>query len=306
MIVVAMLAGAGIGLGVFVGWRALNPPPPHLTRVLAGFDRRGTSIAELEEVTGAGRSHLATRLGHATLRGLETVGLVDTRQLRQRLRILDMSPERHAFDKLVAGVAGFCLPILAGAALAPTGVSVTAGVLAVAALAVGAAGFFYPDLGLAERVERRRSGFRHALSAYLDLVTIILAGGGGLETALWSAADSGDGWAFAELRHALHGARLSGATPWNSFDRLGTELGVDELRELAASAHLAGDQGARIRASLAAKADSMRASQTAAIETQAEAATEKMLLPVVALVVGMILFIGFGVVEAISTPAITP
>jgi hypothetical protein len=50
----------------------------------------------------------------------------------------------------------------------------------------------------------------------------------------------------------------------------------------------------------------MRATQTAAIEAQAEAATEKMLLPVVGLVVGMILFIGFGVVEAISTPSITP
>ncbi len=46
----------------------------------------------------------------------------------------------------------------------------------------------------------------------------------------------------------------------------------------------------------------MRARQTAAIEAQAEAATEKMLLPVVTLVVGMILFIGFGVVQAITTP----
>jgi hypothetical protein len=75
---------------------------------------------------------------------------------------------------------------------------------------------------------------------------------------------------------------------------------------LAASARLAGDQGARIRASLAAKADSMRAAQTAAIEAEAEAATEKMLLPVVTLVVGMILFIGFGVVQAISTPGAIP
>ena len=93
-----------------------------------------------------------------------------------------------------------------------------------------------------------------------------------------------------------------GDPPREVFDELGGTLGVDELRELAASAHLAGDQGARIRASLAAKADSMRAHQTAVIEAQAEAATEKMLLPVVALVVGMILFIGFGVVQAISAP----
>ena len=154
--------------------------------------------------------------------------------------------------------------------------------------------------------QRRRRDFRHSLSAYLDLVTIILAGGGGLETALQTAADLGDGWAFDEIRAALRRARLTNRTPWDLFDELGSDLGIDELRELAASAHLAGDQGARIRDSLAAKADTMRANQTAALEAQAEAATEKMLLPVVTLVLGMILFIGFGVVQAISTPGTTP
>jgi pilus assembly protein TadC len=178
----------------------------------------------------------------------------------------------------------------------------------VAALAAGfgVGGFMWPDLGLSERIERRRRDFRHSLSAYLDLVTIILAGGGGLETALQTSADLGEGWAFTEIRAALRKAHLTNRTPWDVFDELGQELGVDELRELAAAAHLAGDQGARIRASLAAKADSMRAAQTAAIEAQAEAATEKMLLPVVTLVVGMILFIGFGVVQAISTLGVTP
>jgi tight adherence protein C len=306
MILVALLAGAGVGFGVFLGWRALHPAPPPLTRVLAGFRWPGVSVADLEVVGAQSDAGWSTRLGETTLGLLDGVGLVDTGELARRLRILDVSPERHAFNKLLAGVTGFAVPILSGVMLAAGRVSVPAGFLGLAAVVLGLAGFFYPDLGLAERVERRRRGFRHALSAYLDLVTIILAGGGGLETALQSAADSGEGWAFSELRRGLHRARLSGMTPWEAFDHLGEELGVDELRELAASAHLAGVQGARIRASLAAKADSMRATQTAAIEAQAEAATEKMLLPVVGLVVGMILFIGFGVVEAISTPSITP
>ncbi len=161
----------------------------------------------------------------------------------------------------------------------------------------------WPDIRLSEQIDRRRRDFRYSLSAYLDLVTIILAGGGGLETALQTAADLGDGWAFAEIRTALRNARLTNRTVWDVFDELGEELGVPELRD---SALLAGDQGARIRASLSAKADSMRANQTAAIEAQAEAATEKMLLPVITLVVGMILFIGFGVVQAISTPGAVP
>lgn len=57
---------------------------------------------------------------------------------------------------------------------------------------------------------------------------------------LQSAAASGDGWAFSELRRGLHRARLSGMTPWEAYDHLGEELGVDELRELVASSHLAG------------------------------------------------------------------
>ena len=302
----ALLAGAGVGFGVYLGWRALNPGPPALTRVLAGFQRPGISVADLEAGEAPNGHRWSNRLGETTLAFLDSAGLADTGELARRLRILDVSPERQAFNKLLGGVTGFAVPILSGVMMAAAGVSVPAGFLGLAAVVLGLVGFFYPDLGLAERVERRRRGFRHALSAYLDLVTIILAGGGGLETALQSAADSGEGWAFSELRRGLHRARLSGMTPWEAFDHLGEELGVDELRELAASAHLAGDQGARIRASLAAKADSMRATQTAAIEAQAEAATEKMLLPVVGLVVGMILFIGFGVVEAISTPSITP
>jgi pilus assembly protein TadC len=231
---------------------------------------------------------------------------VDLGGLRSRLRALGKPIEAHAFEKLLGGIAGLFIPVMFSLAVTAAGVSVSPGVIVALAVGLSLAGFMYPDLGLSNQIERRRRDFRHSLSAYLDLVTIILAGGGGLETALQTSADLGDGRAFAEIRDALRRARLTSRTPWDVFDDLGEELGVDELRELAAAAHLAGDQGARIRASLAAKADSMRASQTAAIEAQAEAATEKMLLPVVGMVVGMILFIGFGVVQAISTPGAVP
>jgi pilus assembly protein TadC len=240
------------------------------------------------------------------VRLLESTGLVDLGQLGTRLRALGKPVEAYVFEKLLGGIAGFVVPIVFSLVLTAGGVPVSPALTVGLAVLMSLAGFMYPDLGLSDRIERRRRDFRHSLSAYLDLVTIILAGGGGLETALQVSADVGDGWAFAEIRSALRRARLTGHTPWEVFDDLGAELGIDELRELAAAAHLAGDQGARIRASLAAKADSMRANQTAAIEAQAEAATEKMLLPVVTLVVGMILFIGFGVVQAISTPGTLP
>jgi len=294
------VAGAGIGLGLFLAVRAVWPPPVPLGRALADLSRPRYPTPDARESQGA------ARIGSAALRLLEATGLVDTGALRHRLRILGKPVEAHAYEKLLAGIAGFLLPIVFAATVGAAGVSISPAVIAVAAVGLFVAGFVYPDLGLAERIERRRRDFRHSLSAYLDLVTIILAGGGGLETALHTAADLGDGWAFDDIRKALRTARLTNRTPWDAFDELGADLDIDELRELAASAHLAGDQGARIRDSLAAKADTMRANQTAALEAQAETATEKMLLPVVTLVVGMILFIGFGVVQAISTPGTTP
>ncbi|MFM8790927.1 MAG: hypothetical protein ACKOFX_00250, partial [Solirubrobacterales bacterium] len=53
-------------------------------------------------------------------------------------------------------------------------------------------------------IRRRAASARNdadlAVSAFLDLVTIILAGGAGLETALVSAASCGDGWVFSRIR----------------------------------------------------------------------------------------------------------
>lgn len=298
------LAGAGVGLGLIVGYRALFPRPVPLQTALADLARPRRNPSG--PVSTTPQSRMADRLGHSMVRMLESTGLVDLGQLQTRLRALGKPVEAHAFEKLLGGIAGLVLPLTFSLALAAGGVAMSPALTVGPVVVMSLAGFMYPDLGLTDRIERRRRDFRHSLSAYLDLVTIILAGGGGLETALHVSADLGDGWAFAEIRSALRRARLTGRTPWEVFDDLGSELGIDELRELAAAAHLAGDQGARIRASLAAKADSMRANQTAAIEAQAEAATEKMLLPVVTLVVGMILFIGFGVVQAISTPGTVP
>lgn len=297
MFLAAMITGAALGLGVVVGYRAVFPRPIPLSKALGDIERpRHSRPASSHTLVTSG---VTDRIGQIVVRVVESSGIIDLGGLQRRLRALGKPIEVHAFEKLLGGIAGLFIPVMFALMLTATGVSVSPGVIVVLAVGLAVAGFMYPDLGLSDQIERRRRDFRHSLSAYLDLVTIILAGGGGLETALQTSADLGDGWAFSEIRTALHRARLTNRTPWEVFDDLGVELGVDELRELAAAAHLAGDQGARIRASLAAKADSMRASQTAAIEAQGEAATEKMLLPVVTLVVGMILFIGFGVVQAI-------
>jgi Flp pilus assembly protein TadB len=144
-------------------------------------------------------------------------------------------------------------------------------------------------------VERRR-GFRHALGCFLDLVAVRLAGGAGVEGALNDSATSGLGWAFGEIRQALAQARLMGEAPWAGLDRLGNDLAISELSELAASVALAGDEGARVRTSISAKARSIRLRGLADAESSAQAASERMSLPIVLLMLGFVIFLGYPAV----------
>ena len=142
---------------------------------------------------------------------------------------------------------------------------------------------------------------RHALAAFLDLVVIATAGGAGVEAALTYAAATGQGPAFAQLRQALETARLTRQPPWQTLGQLGTELGVTELTELAASITLAGTEGAKVRASLAAKSAAMRARQLAEAEAGAQAATERMSLPLVVLFAGFLALIGYPAIVHVIT-----
>jgi Flp pilus assembly protein TadB len=151
-----------------------------------------------------------------------------------------------------------------------------------------------------EAAERRRS-FRHALGCFLDLVAVRLAGGAGVDSALAGSAVAGDGWAFAELRQALTDARLRGEPSWIGLAHLGEELGISELQELAASAGLAGDEGARVRVSITAKARAIRMRGLADAESAAQSASERMSLPVVLLMTGFIVFLGYPAVAAVLT-----
>lgn len=84
-------------------------------------------------------------------------------------------------------------------------------------LAVG--GFLLPDLTVREEAERRRANFRHALSAYLKLIRVLLAGGAGVDGALSDAVSIGHGWVFHLLRRALITAHITWTTPWAGSTR---------------------------------------------------------------------------------------
>ena len=91
------------------------------------------------------------------------------------------------------------------------------------------------------------------------------------------------------------------ASDGEKIAQLDARLGINELAELAASVSLAGSHGARIRASLAAKADTLRGHQVAETEAAAEAATDRMTVPVAVLLFGFLVFIAYPAVVQITS-----
>lgn len=300
MIPLVVLA-AGAGAGCWLVIRALSPRPARLDALVGQLNRPGLPATWAPPR----REGFSDRAGRLAARLLAGSGPEDSKQ-RQLLRLTERTPERHALDKIVGSAGGGAAAAIGSVGLAVVGIAPPTAVLVVLTLAVSVGGFLLPDALLRDEAERRRRAFRHALSSYLDLVNVILAAGGGIETSLHAAAEAGDGWAFAAIRQALDRSRLTSRTPWDTFGQLGDELGVDELRELAASVALAGSQGARIRQSLAAKADSLRGHQVAETEASAEAATERMTIPVAVLLFGFLVFVAYPAVQQITSVSSNP
>lgn len=139
----------------------------------------------------------------------------------------------------------------------------------------------------------RRSDMDLAVAVFLDLVNVLLAGGAGVETALLAAAGAGDGWSFEQIRLAIARAQSARRSYWDSLRELGEYIGTDSLVEVAHSVQIAGEHGARVRTSLAAKAQALRQRNLARIEYEAEQRTERMGLPMVVLFIGFVLLVGY-------------
>ena len=285
--------GAGVGLGLFVIVRALTARPAALAVSFQRLERIGVSVADQRSAPT-----MPTRSGLADTMSRVLVGRLGSR-VEKDLAVMERPVERFVAEKFATTLALAGIAVAFAVSLRFAGSPLPNAVAFGAALVAAAVGFVVPDLTLRSQAKARRAGFCNALSSYLDLVNILLAGGAGIETSLEAAAQAGDGWAFTQIRHALLRSRTKRQSPWSSFTELGEAIGVRELAEIAASVQLAGEQGARIKLSLSAKAAALRAHQMARIEADAQAATERMGLPTVLMFVGFMVLLGYPALQQI-------
>lgn len=299
-IVALPLLAAGVGLGLWSLLVWLIPPRRPLADLVAAV--RAAPVPPpfvMEPATGGDGGGWAATLGRPLVGLLRAAGLPGHSMARD-LTVTGRTVEVHLAEKAALGACGLLLPLAVESVLAaagsPNGWATSTG----AALALAAAGFVTPDVSVRTEATRRRKAIRHALGSYLDLVHILLAGGAGVTGALHDAATIGHGWAFQQIRRALHTAQATRTTPWQMLAELGDELGVRELSELAASLSLAGSEGAKVRASLAAKAAALRARGAADAEVAATAATERMAFPTALMAFGFVLFIIYAAMSHVT------
>ncbi|MFF2811830.1 type II secretion system F family protein [Streptomyces sp. NPDC058000] len=288
---IVMVLGALFGGGAAALVYGLRPPRPALADVLTALNMSvqpaSSPTRELAEM------EWATRLGRRAVPLVRALGF-PTRSLRADLAVCGTDEEQHLAGKAACAMTGLIAPwavvllLRLGADVAPGWWVPLAG-----SLALAAALFFVPDLDLRRRAECRRREMRHTLSLVLDLTVIALAGGAGVQQALTQAIAAPQGWAAGTLRHPLHVAQLTRTSPWTHLGELGSQLGVSDLVELASTLSLAGSEGAKIRGSLGAKARAMRRRRASEADGAAQAATERMSLPVVGLFAAFLLLIGY-------------
>jgi Flp pilus assembly protein TadB len=297
----AVLAGAAFGFGIFVLVRALMPGRRGAVAQVARIDAlRAARPAASGTGTGA-RAGAAPAGGLAGARARIGQRVADfyvqqgwqQRSLRADLAVLERSWEAFLATKVLLAAAGvFFGPFVFAVAWA-IGMGSSPVIPLWLALFFAAVFFLLPDVEVRRDAAAKRRDLRRVVGTYLDLVAMNLAGGRGLPEALMAAAEVSDGWALRRIRTCLADARITGSSQWEALGQLGEELGVEELKDLAASLALVADDGAKVRESLGARAETMRHRELAEIEGSAGEKSQSMLVAQLLLCAGFLAFLIF-------------
>lgn len=291
-----LLAGAGVGAGLWMLLLVLVPERTDLVTALQR-PRRIVSLQPLQiEQTASGRG----------LAGLQE-------RVERRLARLQLStPDR---DLAVAGISrGRFLLIRVAAVL---GALLCGQVYSLVLLALGlgipiavpqllfgvvaVVAWFSVGLWVRELAANRRREMRYALVSYLTLVALHRAAGLAMGAALRTAAASSSSRTFRRIRDRIDRSARAGESAWIGLADLASELGIDELSDIAAIADTAGTQGAGVYMTLMARASSLRRELQKAEETLAAQTSTKLAIPRVLLAFATFAFLLFPALMSLAS-----
>ena len=312
----AATAGALVGAGLFVllAWARLRPSLAVQIRrlerashpastagtpalggavVVGGLTVPGVMLPGLARRTGAVEWWLRQHVGPVTDRVTDSA-------VRADLDLLGIDRQAHAARQALLGIAALVLT--------PLPLLLLATALGLPWLAAGwcvlvavAAAVMVPNLRVKARAARMRRTFVSTLSSYLDLVAMRVASGSGVAEALRDASQIGDGYGWRRLRDALSSARLAGDSPATGLGRLGADIAVPELTELASQLSLVEATGAQTEATLRAKTDALRDRQRLEMHGDANARSQTLVLGQILLGVAYMILVGYPALAVVMT-----
>jgi tight adherence protein C len=289
--ILQLLAGAVAGIGLLLLVFVLVRPRPGVGATLARIDA-GRRSQQAMTATAAG-ARTDGRLDRMKLTVGQRIEAEATARgwafprTRTDLAVMNRTFATHMGTKVLLALFGLIwFPLI----LLLVGIGAGA-VPAIVGIGAAVVFFMLPDVQLHREAESRRRDFRHVMGSFLDLVAMNLAGGRGLPEALMAASSIGEHWAMIRIRQSLSNARIVGATPWEGIANLARDLGIEELRDLASALALAGDEGAKIRASLMSRAESLRRKELADVEGRAGESSQSMLLAQMLLALAFLVFL---------------
>ncbi|RRO17056.1 pilus assembly protein TadB [Saccharopolyspora rhizosphaerae] len=269
----AALVGALLGIGLAAGVRSVVGPAP------MGLQ---AALHHLTHPTTAQHRHLDRLIQWAQQAGPPWLAIPEA-----DLDLLERTPRSYVSNRITWGLsAGLAGLVLAMGFVAAGTVSLL--VAPVLVLGCAAAGAWVPVWRTRDAARHARSDARRVLAVYLDLVAQERAAGQAPGPALHEAAALTDHPLLQRLHHTLVRAENHGYSPWDALRGLGEQVRLDELVTVADLAATAAD-GAAIYASLTAQAASLRATTTTEDKAEANARTERLTLPVTALMAGFLL-----------------
>lgn len=288
VVLVSLMALAGVWL-VVTGWRQ---PRPSLDASIRQLRRTPITIDQMRTTDSSG---FVRRLGEFGARSpLARRHLEST----SALTIIGRPASVHIGYLMLALIGGLIAPslvlsLLTVAGVVSLGVFIPAGISLLASIG----GPFLVHSAALSDADGQRIDLRHQLSAYLDMMTMLLAGNSGHEGALQQAAEAGDGLLFRQLRKRMREVATTGQSLVHALSLVADDFEMPELEQVSAAAALSAAEGSPVARTLAAKCATLRSTLAAGDEARARVRNDKVTPPLVAMAV---LFMALIIYPALS------
>ena len=278
-----MVAAGLLAAALLHAYRLAVPPRADLAGAVRRWDSARARETRIQQI-GAPR---ATTIGGKVQAWLSEQVLrraKDGKGLTQDLAVTGGTVEQYVGKTTTLVLLGFFGPVVILGSFNAIGLGIPLVFGPAAGAVLAAAMLVVTRQELTDKAKKRRAEFRRTLSVYLDLVAMSMQAGRGHAEALPASAAIGTGWAFTQLQDSIDGARFSGTTPWHALGQLGDRFGIRELTDLDSALTLANEDGAKVRATLVARAETLRAERIADAEAAADQATESMRFALIVMV----------------------